>query len=693
MGASRSTASRGSLGRSASRAHRFRPGAIAALAGSALALTGCTSGGPGSTGASRVDVAPAAFRLVSYDSCADLLGELRKATAKYVTAWGFGGSGLVPAAAGAEADLTARDSASAAGPAAGPAYSGTNVHEAGVDEPDLVKTDGQRIVTLMDGTLRVVDPVTKRVTGTLPLSDQKGGRWDANQLLIFGDRALAIGTAFFAMPEPDRPGGPDGGVGADTATRMIYPPEGTRLMFIDLSTAPKVVETVDLDGYYVDARQVGSQARLVVRSMPHLRFVHPDQGRSEAAALAENRRVLARSTALDWLPRFSRSGGNPQPIVACEDVRHPRSYTGTSMLTVLSVDLAGSLQTKDSVAIAADGETVYGTGSSLYVADDQRGLGLPMPAPDVGTAEVDKPQTTVHKFDVSQPGKPRYVASGAVDGWLLNQYSLSEFDDYLRIATTEQNPILRDGGPVETPQPAGSHTESSVTVLAERGDRLVAVGRADGLGKGEQIYSVRFIGPVGYVVTFRQTDPLYTLDLSDPVRPRVVGQLKITGFSSYLHPVDGGRLLGIGQDATSRGQAQGTQLSLFDVAEPAEPRRLDTYALAGGWSEAEADPHAFLYWPDDALIVVPAWAPSADSSAGFVEHAQFGGALVLRLDGDELRRLGYLSHQVSANQPQRADATIRRSLVIGDTLWTVSSAGAMASDVHDLARQAWVPFI
>ena len=123
-------------------------------------------------------------------------------------------------------------------------------------------------------------------------------------------------------------------------------------------------------------------------------------------------------------------------------------------------------------------------------------------------------------------------------------------------------------------------SESRVTTLAERGGVLAPLGQVGGLGKGERIYAVRFIGDVGYVVTFRQVDPLYTLDLSQPARPRVVGELKIRGYSAYLHPLAADLLLGIGQDASERGTTLGTQVSLFDVSDPARPSRLHQWAVA-----------------------------------------------------------------------------------------------------------------
>jgi uncharacterized secreted protein with C-terminal beta-propeller domain len=226
-----------------------------------------------------------------------------------------------------------------------------------------------------------------------------------------------------------------------------------------------------------------------------------------------------------------------------------------------------------------------------------------------------------------------------------------------------------------------------VHVLAQRGDRLVTVSALNGLGTGERIFAVRFIGPTGYVVTFRRTDPLYVLDLRDPAHPRATGQLKINGYSAYLHPAGNGQLIGVGQDATSAGQTTGTQVSLFDVRDPANPRRLSAYKVDSGTSEVEFDPHAFLYWPNSGLTVLPV------SRAGNVvqQAPPGGGALVLSVRADEVRRMGMVTQPVTTSRlvPQ---ATIRRALVIGGTLWTMSDAGLQASDAATLHEQGWVDF-
>jgi uncharacterized secreted protein with C-terminal beta-propeller domain len=639
----------------------------------AVVAGGCTGSGPSSPPGAPPDGA-AAVALVAFDSCAGALRELTRAATPYVGPYGLAGSGHPQS----DVAVAAREDSAGAGVAAvpaAPAHSTTNTHEAGVDEPDLVKTDGRRLVTLVGGRLRVVDLASRRVTASLGLPDGP-----AEHLLLHGDRALVV------VPHGAEgwPSGP-----AEPPVR----PDGARFVLVDLTGAGRVLDTLTVDGSYVDARQVGGVARVVVRSGPRLRFVPPDGRRSSSAARQQNLRVVAESSIDDWLPRYElrRAGERQQGrLVACERVSRPAAYSGSSMLTVLTLDLGGGLGTGDPVTVVADGDTVYGTASSLYVAAHQRFAG---PEPGGGQEPGWEPaplprglpqRTEVHKFDTSAPGRPRYVASGSVPGWLLNQYSLSEHDGRLRVATTfDLVPARCCDQPVRS--------ESAVSVLEQRENRLVQVGRVGGLGKGERIYAVRFLGPVGYVVTFRQTDPLYTLDLSDPTRPRAVGELKITGYSAYLHPAGEGSLLGVGQEATGEGRTLGTQVSLFDVRDPARPRRTAQYHLRYGQSEVEFDPHAFLYWPASGLVVLPVitpYGPGLDADPG--RPATAGpGALVLRLHGSTLTRLGIVRHPGDADP---GGGTIRRSLVVGDTLWTVSDAGAEAVSGTDLSARAWVPF-
>jgi hypothetical protein len=610
-----------------------RPVLAVAVAGSIIA--GCGASGAGSP----VHSSPS-LRLVAYDGCGPLLGGLRKATAAHVGPYGLGTDPIMRPLAGGRVPGDA-EAVQPAQPAQPAPHSDTNVEEPGVDEPDLVKTDGRRIVTATGGRLHVVDAATRRETGTLDLG--AGAAWSPGELLMSGDRALVVLRPAITFTRGDDTGRiVDGGV----APRV----QGPRLVLVDLAGAPRVVSSLQADGAYVDARQVGSVARLVVRSAPRITFP-PRRAGSDADATAANRAAVNAAPLDAWLPRISvtRNGRAQPQKVPCAQVSHPASYTGLSLVSVLSVDLSGDMADTSPVSVVAGGQTVYGSRGALYVTDRP------------GTQD----RTDIYRFDVGGSGPPRFAAAGSVPGTVLNPYSLSEYAGNLRVATTSG----QGAGPPGTPPP----TESAVYVLARRGARLVTVGEAGGLGHGERIYAVRFTGPAGYVVTFRQTDPLYTLDLRDPAHPRAAGELRISGYSAYLHPAGDGRLIGVGQQADAKGRPKGLQVALFDVRDPAAPRRLSAYTVPSTWSMAEFDPHAFVYWPQSGLTVLPL--------GGVGEN----GALALSVTPSGVHRLGHVA------QPKSAGA-IQRALVIGGTLWTLTPTGLQASDLTSLAQTAWLPF-
>ncbi|MGW5051752.1 beta-propeller domain-containing protein [Actinokineospora sp. NPDC004072] len=570
------------------------------------------------------------IRLVAFDSCAAALADLKRAGLAKVGPWG-----LDPVVGYAGRGMAVEDSSAAGAPGAEKGFSTTNVHESAADEPDLVKTDGDRIVSVVDGKVRVIDVERRSTAAVVPLPGH------ASSVLLHGDRALVMFT-------PDR---------AEA--------ESSGLALVDLA-AGRVVQALTVDGAYLDARMVGSVARVVLRSAPRLEFSHPGGG-SEEKARARNRGVIERSTIDDWLPRYTLSSGGSGPLVDCAALSRPAAYVGTSLLSVLSLDLRADLSVRDTIAIAADGDTVYGTGTTLYVADDRTprsvmwasDVALPLPPP--GPAK-----TEVHQFDVAAPGKPVYLASGTVDGWLLNQYSLSEHEGRLRIATTTGQSAGWLPAQAKTPP-----SESAVTVLERRDRALAQVGRVGGLGKNEQIHSVRYLGDMAYVVTFRRTDPLYAVDLLDPTAPRVTGELKITGFSAYLHPVGDGRLLGVGQEATAEGQATGTQVSLFDITGPA-PTRVAQYHQPGSYSPVEHDPHAFLAYGD--LVVLPV----ADGTGR-------GSAVLLTISRDGIAERGRVTNPGEYQE-------VVRTAIAGGVLWTFGYGGVQATDLATLAHLSWLPF-
>jgi hypothetical protein len=224
-------------------------------------------------------------------------------------------------------------------------------------------------------------------------------------------------------------------------------------------------------------------------------------------------------------------------------------------------------------------------------------------------------------------------------------------------------------------------------VLRPQGSELVEIGSVGGLGVTEQIQSVRFLGSQGYVVTFRQTDPLYVVDLSVPSAPRLAGELKIPGYSAYLHPVGEGLLLGVGQSATDDGVITGTQLALFDVSNPASPQQISVLAI-GGHSDAEWDHHAFLYWAEDGTIVLPTspgWGACATFTtcpAAMVPQGSGGGAVVAQLKDRVLSLKGVVVHDSTSFNG--CWNPLQRSMVIGDELVTIGFDQMKFSDLDTL---------
>jgi hypothetical protein len=691
---------------------------LALCAGLAV-LSGCTAADQ-AVGFKDRSVPSGSFQLVGFTSCDEALSGLRAAAKAMVGPYGFWGGGVALAeggvardsAAGAPAQaapgVASKDSATGAAP---PSYSGTNTHEAGVDEPDLVKSDGRRIITVSAGVLYVVDAARGAVSGSLDLTSENDGiRYAPADLLLFGDHALVLlNDQYYAnrgLPglgvedravAPPPAGAPD----VKPTGPADQPINGPRLLLVNITGRPSVLATYRIDGTMVDARQVGSTARVVIRSFPRVIFPYIEKS-TDAKRMENNKKIIDRTGLDDWLPRIeTTAGGSTEHArINCEAIARPSVYTGTNLLTVLTFDLAAdALGAGRPTTIVADGDTVYSNGPSLYVASDQRWRVMPMRERGIVDTDVKRPEprTEIYKFDTSSAERPRFVAGGSVPGYLINQYAMSEWDGKLRVATTT-------GEPWAAPDQRTT-SRSGVYVLDQGRRQLKQIGHVDGLGKGERIFAVRFVGTLGYVVTFRQTDPLYTVDLRDPTRPTVRGELKISGYSAYLHPAGEDKLIGIGQEATQQGGTTGTQVSLFDVADPDKPTRLARYHLSGAHSEAEFDPHAFLYWPQDGLLVVPLQAYDAvrfpgDGSGGSSGSGTIGspvkmmptvGALVLRVSGDNIVEVGFITHPSSQYDNPGYPATIRRSLVIDQTLWTVSDRGLLATDSRSLARLTWIP--
>ena len=619
--------------------------------------------------------------LIGYDGCRDLLAHYRAELTRSATAYGFGYGnggfaiaddvGGTPSAASAGG---ARESASGLD-AVGSGPTGTNVQEQGVDEPDLVKLQDGRLVVFTGNRVRVLSADEQpRVLGSLRISgDQAYG----GELLLDGDRAVALVPGYRADARPaESPSG-------DVADRsMIWNPgtPTTRVLLLDLSgDQPRLVEDATYDAQYVSARLVDGTVRLVTTTRPQPVAYYPQEPTAfdETAARRFNQQRAAAVTLDEVLPQVVRRSADGTVLergsaVDCDRTYHARTATGVSTLLVTTMRPAEGLAPTDSTAVTTDGDLVYASTDRLYVATSRWGtVGPVMPlARGIGGASrpsVGEVSTELHAFDTSSATETTYVGTGTVPGYVMGRWALSSYDGALRVATTRQPPW--DG------ERTGD-SSSMVVKLVERDGRLVETGRVGGLGRTEQIKAVRYFGDVAAVVTFRQTDPLYLLDLSGT--PKVLGELKIPGFSTYLHPIGDGKLLGLGQDADENGGVTGVQVSVFDISDLSRPTQVDRVHLGPGWTAALDDSRAFTYDPDSRLAT---FAFSAyDEASG-----QRTTALGLAVD-----RSGHLREVGRMDLDQ--DSWSSRVLMDDGRVFAVAETGVVAGDIGSWSRTGSVRF-
>ncbi|HWJ09206.1 MAG TPA: beta-propeller domain-containing protein [Nocardioides sp.] len=574
-------------------------GVVTGLAGAFVAGTLVDGGsGPGSPGgvqalpervAFQADLEPAA-------SCDDLLATYVARGRKLVTAWGWGGplsyaygrellGGDRRRATAGEAPWEVTDSLDAvAGQKSGRtprtnrvtnSDTGTNVQEAGVDEPDTVKTDGRLLVTV-----RGDDLVTYDVTGssTEKLSSIPLEGLQSAEVLLSGSTVVAVGS--------------------DAATTVEDP--GTRVLTISLAdpAEPVVTDDVTYDAAALSVRQHGEAVRLVLESgLPDLDFVEPRGRITDTEALRKNRELVDRTTIEDWLPTVTADGDSRQ-LLDCTDVAIPSDDLVLDTTSVVGFD-AGSPAKLDAIGLAGHTGIAYESVDHLYLAtrsggtgwDDCRGCFDRFDGVDgVGSPIIGGPLSgTSYLFDFELDGTAAtHVASGEVEGAIADRWSVDEADGVLRVAV----------GPTSE---TGSF--NSIVTLQRQGEELVEHGRLDGLGPNEDIKAVRWFDDLAVVVTFRRVDPMYAVDLTDTARPRLLGRLKVPGFSTYLHPLGSWRMIGLGEGPDGRG-GWGAQIGLFDVRDVSKVKRLDVHSYGSAYRAlAGADPRAFTWLPGERTVI------------------------------------------------------------------------------------------
>ena len=523
----------------------------------------------------------------------------------------------------------------------------TNLQESGVDEADILKHNDKYIFYLATDPKNMIQMqllvnTFERITNnqlnplrTIPLGNTPVDMYlKENKLIILSKYGLDNYKVL--TPTPEEKIAIQNGEYVASMVVDIY----------DISDIDHITKTTSykINGQYNSSRMVANKLYLITQFMPSISVDYPhiyidapeceaffkpvytdvatdestpnassvNQSKSDTPTIAQNRAVAIdyakyarcydlhadennRYYRLDYdHPKISHE--NLVPYYTKDKNEHemlitPKSFYASDkkdqepiITTVSQINITNGTLEK-TTSVLGSNNTVYASDKALYMVSNQY--------PIFYTFDRYQPRSMIYKFNLTPA--VAYNAAGFVKGTVLNQFSLSEYNDILRIATTSGTSWQ-------------NNTTNSLYTLKSIGDRLLIQGVLSGLGKeGETIHSVRFMGDRGYIVTFKRTDPFYTLDLSDPAHPKKAGELQIDGFSSYLHPIGENMILGFGRDATPDGQVAGLKLELFDVTDFTHPISLDSYTLPGNYtnSEIEYNHKALAYRTSDNLFAFP----------------------------------------------------------------------------------------
>lgn len=431
----------------------------------------------------------------------------------------------------------------------------------------------------------------------------------------------------------------------------------TMAVCFDISNRAEPVESwrVYQDGSYVSSRLIGDQ--LVMLSDYYVDIS------AEEEVVKEN-----------CIPTYGTSSEQLQRV-SCDCISIMENVYDTCYLVASTVDITdeSTLKTK---AVLGAGEDVYCTTETLYAVSTEY-------KSQTGVEEVfgvTSTDTQIYKFDIRN-GDVKFVGSGSVEGRTLNQFSIDEYNGYLRIATT-----------------TGDWGDSLVNQLYVLDDELKVVGSIEGIAKGETIKSVRFTGDTGYVVTFEQTDPLFVIDLSDPQKPEIKGELKIPGFSTYLHPVGENLVLGVGVDGDESGQNGGMKVSLFDVSDPEKPVECDKVTISAldtkyRWARVESAAyytHKALCWDSsEKTMYIPygkyenVWSSSDGSS---VDHKSYAGVLAVTVD-EKTKTLSSTSDYISNSTEYENADSFQRVTYIGDVIFGYSEYDSIITSFNKATQK------
>lgn len=582
--------------------------------------------------------------------------------------------------------------------------SDTNVQVEGVDEADIVKTNGDYIFTVassqkmyyitdsndtkfgdqVGSTIEITSTLRKgelKFTHSLVIEGYVSEMYVKNNLLIVLNRprttylnmesnsVITEQEYYRKIQEINKKNSQEE---YDKFYKNFKPIIKTSVLFYDISNpeSPKLERTFSQDGDYQSSRLTEDHLYLVTNSRPD--------------NMTYGEQVSDDINLEQIIPYTEDSLGNSQlkmvPEKCITIMPNPTSY---GFVTVSGIDLTDSKETK-TVACLGGGYNIYATIDSLYVmAPEYEEIDKNAGKVPSGIVPWGYPtKTSIKKFSLNK-GEPKLLATGTIPGTILNQFSVDEFNGFFRMATNEVT--------------VNSEKQDQTNSIYVLNGNLEVVGKINNMAPGEQIHSVRFMGEKGYVVTYKQVDPLFALDLKDPTNPIVTGKLKIPGFSEYLHPYSDDLLIGIGNDTTSNGyggeRRNGMKISMFDVSDPSNPKEVQSLPFGEKYSYSEIlnNHKALLYSKEKDLIGFPVQTNGKNEFYVFKIIKDKGFELIGKMS-QKPTDLEKRKSRYKYGSMNKYTSMIQRGILIDDVLYTVSAENVKASSIQDFQPISQVDF-
>lgn len=552
-------------------------------------------------------------------------------------------------------------------------HSETNVQVQGVDEGDNVKTDGQYIYSIQSGQVRIIRAYPADTMASVATLKFDTG-FSPIELYLQGDLLIVVGTGWQAKNDDSEvPVLQENGL----AKIAIWAPYGesrtiARVYNIADRANPVMQREIAFTGDYLSSRRIGDSVYLIGRKYPSYYLSYFSGAKIQSHSL--------RMTRDNVLPHISDSAieNGEEHTLPLTDLYYFPNFVEPDYVVVAGFRLNALNEAADIKVYLGGGDITYASNKNLYLsAADYSNM--------AADPSVTAPVTHLYKFALDNGGI-NFQTVGEVPGTVLNSFAMDEHNDYFRIATTvDQWTQSGDNGNLQTWN--NLYTLDSDMKIA---------GRLEHLAEGERIYSARFIGDRSYLVTFRQTDPLFVIDLSVPDAPKVLGELKIPGFSNYLHPYDENHLLGFGQDTeeTDTGVVtKGMKLALFDVTDVEKPTQMHSLSIGaqGTYSPLMYDHKALLFDKKRGLLGFPISETEQKPGEEWPSEI-FQGAHLYKISlADGFQKQAAISHQESG-QSYDWNHYIQRLLTIGEQLYTLSETRVQANDLAAFKQTGVVDF-